>query len=72
MWLCSITHQGKYAKAEPLYQRALAIWEQSLGPSHPHVATNLNNLAVLYNNAQGKYAEGRATLSACLAIYERP
>ena len=27
--------QGKYAEAEPLYQRALAIYEQQLGASHP-------------------------------------
>jgi tetratricopeptide (TPR) repeat protein len=28
--------QGKYAEAEPLYQRALAISEKALGPDHPH------------------------------------
>jgi len=27
--------QGKYAQAEPLFQRALAIWEKILGPEHP-------------------------------------
>ena len=27
--------QGKYAEAEPLYQRALRIREQTLGPDHP-------------------------------------
>ena len=37
--------QGQYAKAEPLYQRALAILEKALGPEHPDVATSLNNLA---------------------------
>jgi tetratricopeptide (TPR) repeat protein len=30
--------QGKYAEAEPLLQRALAIWEQKLGKDHPDVA----------------------------------
>jgi tetratricopeptide (TPR) repeat protein len=30
--------QGKYAEAQPLYQRALAIREQQLGPDHPDVA----------------------------------
>jgi tetratricopeptide (TPR) repeat protein len=29
------SRQGQYAKAEPLYQRALAIWEKALGPDHP-------------------------------------
>ncbi len=40
-------NQGKYAEAEPLYQRALAIWEKALGPEHPNVATSVNNLADL-------------------------
>ncbi len=39
--------QGKYAGAEPLYKRALAIWEKALGPDHPHVAQSLENYAVL-------------------------
>ncbi len=33
--------------AEPLYQRSLAIWENALGPEHPHVATSLENYAAL-------------------------
>ncbi len=40
--------QDRYAKAEPLYERALGISEKGLGPDHPHVAASLNNLAVLY------------------------
>ncbi len=48
--------QGKYAEAEPLHQRALAIMEKALGPEHPNVASSLNNLAELYR-LQGKYAE---------------
>jgi tetratricopeptide (TPR) repeat protein len=39
--------QGKYAEAEPLYQRALGIREKALGPEHPNVATVLENYAVL-------------------------
>ncbi len=39
--------QGHYAKAEPLYQRSLAIWEKAVGPEHPHVAASLENCAAL-------------------------
>ncbi len=39
--------QGKYAEAEPLYQRALGIVEKALGPEHPHVAQSLENYAAL-------------------------
>ena len=31
-------NQGKYAEAEPLYKRSLAIREKALGPDHPDVA----------------------------------
>ena len=40
----------KYTEAEPLYQRALAIWEKALGPEHPNVATSLENYAALLRN----------------------
>ena len=33
--------QGRYADAEPLYQRALAIREKEFGPDHPNVAQSL-------------------------------
>jgi len=39
--------QGKYAEAEPLYQRSLAIREKALGPDHPDVAKGLESYAVL-------------------------
>jgi tetratricopeptide (TPR) repeat protein len=48
--------QGKYAEAEPLYERALEIRERVLGAEHPDTTTSLNNLAVLYKS-QGKYRE---------------
>lgn len=37
--------QGRYTEAEPLYQKALAIAEQSLGVSHPNTITTRENLA---------------------------
>ncbi len=39
--------QGKYAEAEPLFKRSLAIWEKALGQEHPQVAVGLENYAVL-------------------------
>jgi len=48
--------QGRYADAEPLHKRSLAIHEKALGPDHPIVAQSLNNLAELYL-LQGRYAD---------------
>src|SRR5262245_16834856 len=62
--------QGKYAEAEPLYQRTLAINEKALGRNHPDVATTLNNLADLYRS-QGKYAEAEPLFERSLAIREK-
>jgi tetratricopeptide (TPR) repeat protein len=38
---------GRFAEAEPLYKRALAIAQKALGPEHPHVVTSLRSLAEL-------------------------
>ncbi|PYV83106.1 MAG: tetratricopeptide repeat-containing protein, partial [Acidobacteria bacterium] len=40
--------QGGRISPEPLYLRALDIWENVLGPSHPKVALGLGNLASFY------------------------
>jgi tetratricopeptide (TPR) repeat protein len=39
--------QGKYVEAEPLYQRALAIREQALGPEHSLTQKGGKNYAAL-------------------------
>jgi tetratricopeptide (TPR) repeat protein len=65
-----LQHRARYAEAEPLYQRALAIGEQALGPAHPDTAQSLNNLAVLYD-AQGRYGEAEPLYQRALAIYEQ-
>ncbi|HJY84694.1 MAG TPA: FxSxx-COOH system tetratricopeptide repeat protein [Candidatus Binatia bacterium] len=62
--------RARYAKAEPRFQRALAIWEKVLGPAHPDVALSLNNLAELYRS-QGKYAEAEPRYQRALAIWEK-
>ena len=62
--------QGRYADAESLHKRALAIREKALGPEHPRVASSLNNLAVLYD-AQGRYADAEPLIKRSLAIDEK-
>ena len=62
--------QGKYADAEGLYKRALAIKEKALGADHPDVANALDNLARVYDE-QGKYADAEALHKRALAIRRR-
>jgi tetratricopeptide (TPR) repeat protein len=63
--------QGKYAKAEPLYERALAVDEKALGPAHPDVARDLNNLGELLNTWLGKHREAKPFFERAVAIDEK-
>ncbi|MBV9259409.1 MAG: tetratricopeptide repeat protein, partial [Ktedonobacteraceae bacterium] len=44
--------QGRYEEAEPLYERALQIYEKTMRPDHPGLATILGNYAYLLEEMQ--------------------
>ena len=58
--------QGKYGAAEPLFQKALAIYLKVLGEDHPDTAASYNNLASNLD-AQGKYGEAEPLYQKALA-----
>src|SRR5271166_933336 len=62
--------QGKYADAEDLFKRALAIYEKARGTSQDVMAETLYNLAVVYSK-QGKHADAESLYKRALAIYEK-
>ena len=62
--------QGAYAKAEPLFARALEIREKALGPMHPQTAYSLNNLGFLYFR-QAAYAKAEPLLVRAVEVRER-
>jgi tetratricopeptide (TPR) repeat protein len=59
-----------YSQARPLFERALAIRQNKLGPEHAETATSLNNLALLLW-AQGDLAGARPLFERALAIREK-
>jgi hypothetical protein len=59
--------RGQFPSAEPLYQRALVIDEQSFGPEHPDVARDLNNLALLLQ-ATNRVGEAEPLMRRALEI----
>ena len=61
---------GRYAEAEPLHKRSLAIWEKALGPDHPDVAKSLGALAFL-SWVQGRAAEAMSNIRRATAIHRR-
>jgi len=62
--------RANYRSAEPLYRRALQIWEKRLGAEHTRVATALNNLAESLR-AQGQYADAEPLYRRALEIREK-
>jgi kinesin light chain len=60
----------KFKEAEPLCKRALEIREKYLGPSHPDVAKQLNNLGLLCQNL-GKYDEVEIYYKRAIDIYTK-
>ncbi len=60
---------SRYEEAEPLYRRALAIFEADNGPDHTEVASTLNNLAVLLGSLS-RYEEAEPLYRRALAIHE--
>src|SRR3984893_14599216 len=66
----ALYEKGRYAEADPLYKRSLAIREKALGPDHPDVAASLNNLALLYDQ-QGRHVDAEPLYKKALAIWEK-
>ena len=67
---------GKYAQAEPLYQRSLAIREKALGSEHPSVATSLENygdlLRKMGRDEEAEKMEARAKAIRAKHAQENP
>jgi tetratricopeptide (TPR) repeat protein len=62
--------EGKRAAAEPMYRRALKIWEATQGPNSPSVAAALNNLAGLLA-AEGRYKEAAPIYDRSLNVVQK-
>ena len=61
---------GEYAKAEPLLQEALRIFQKTLGPEHPDTVVSLNNLAEVYQ-VMGEYAKAEPVLQEVLRTRQK-
>ena len=66
----NLNDQGKYAQAQPLFEKALEIKRRLLTDEHPHTATSYAWLAANLN-AQGKYAQAQPLFEKALEIKRR-
>ncbi len=62
--------QGKYASAQPLFEKALEINRRLLTDEHPDTATSYLNLATILDH-QGQYAAARPLSEKALEIDRR-
>lgn len=62
--------QGRDDLAEPVYKRAIALMEKSLGLDTGLIAPELNNLAALYQR-QGRFTEAEPLFKRALAVSEK-
>jgi len=62
--------EGKFREGTPVAERALALSEQALGPTHANVAVSLNDLARLYK-AQGAYGKAEPLYVRAVEIFEK-
>ncbi len=65
-----LEHQGKYADALPIAQKALKAAETELAPEDPWISVPANNLALVYD-ILGRFAEAEPLYQRVLSIHER-
>lgn len=61
---------GEHEKAQPLYERSLAMSEKILGKDHYDVAVISNDLSRVYQS-QGKYEQAQPLKERSLVIFEK-
>ena len=66
----ALNAQGKYAQAQPLFEKALEIHRRLLTDDHPDTAASYNDVAANLD-AQGKYAAAQPQHEQALAIRRR-
>lgn len=59
----------RFVEVEPLYTRALAIWQKTLGTTHPDYARGLSNLADYYRT-RGSTGDAITLYNQSIAILE--
>jgi tetratricopeptide (TPR) repeat protein len=72
--LCNLAgcyyNQAQYAKAEPLFQSMLDMYEKKLGPDNPTVSALLNNLGNVHEH-QGHLAQAESFYRRALEMDEK-
>jgi tetratricopeptide (TPR) repeat protein len=65
-----LQYRGRPMELEPIYRRAIYIFEQLFGPEHPRVADPLDHLGTVYRH-RGNYAQAERLCQRALRIREQ-
>jgi tetratricopeptide (TPR) repeat protein/transcriptional regulator with XRE-family HTH domain len=65
-----LLQRAQYQQAEPLYKRALSLYEEMQGSGHIQIAFPLNGLAELYRE-QGDYRQAEPLYQRALGLWEQ-
>lgn len=65
-----LLQRAQYQQAEPLYKRALSLYEEIPGNEHAQIAFPLNGLADLYRE-QGHYEQAEVLYQRALLLWEQ-
>jgi tetratricopeptide (TPR) repeat protein len=63
-------NQGDYKKAIEYYEQGLEIFQRTLPPNHPSLATSYNNIGLVYNN-MGEYSKALSFYEKALEIKQK-
>jgi tetratricopeptide (TPR) repeat protein len=67
---CAKYKQGEYKEALALYEKFLAIKQQSLPPNHPDLAYYYNNIGLVYENIRD-YSKARSFYKRAVEIAQQ-
>jgi tetratricopeptide (TPR) repeat protein len=63
-------NQGEYEKAIKFHEKAIEIYQKTLPPNHPDLATTYNNIGLVYNS-MGDYPKALSSHEKALAIRQQ-
>ena len=62
-----VDYRGRYVKAQPFYERALMLRQQTLPSNHPELALSYRNVGLIHQSL-GEYVEAEQSIKKAIAI----
>ncbi|CAF1178755.1 unnamed protein product [Adineta steineri] len=63
-------NRGKYEEAHTFYEKSLALYQKTLHPNHPDLASSYNNIGLVYENMDN-YSKARTFYERAVQIAQQ-